>query len=39
MKKWLTIGAVLVLAIGGCIWFFMKDNGQPVIAKVGDSYS
>ncbi|MBK5485591.1 HlyD family efflux transporter periplasmic adaptor subunit [Peribacillus sp. TH16] len=34
MKKWITIGAVLVVAIGGCIWFFMKDNGQPVIAKA-----
>ncbi len=39
MKKLIMIGTVLVLAIGGCVWFFMKDNAEPVIAKVGDGYS
>ena len=34
MKKWLTIGLVLVLVIGGGIWFFTKDNSQTVIAKT-----
>ncbi|MEK4067258.1 efflux RND transporter periplasmic adaptor subunit [Peribacillus sp. FSL R5-0717] len=33
MKKLLVIGTVLVLSIGGCFWFFMKDNAEPVIAK------
>ncbi|MFJ7930392.1 efflux RND transporter periplasmic adaptor subunit [Peribacillus sp. NPDC096448] len=33
MKKLIMIGTVLVLAIGGCVWFFMKDNAEPVIAK------
>ncbi|MCK1985246.1 MULTISPECIES: efflux RND transporter periplasmic adaptor subunit [Peribacillus] len=33
MKKLIMIGTVLVLAIGGCAWFFMKDNAEPVIAK------
>lgn len=33
MKKLILIGTVLVLAIGGCVWFFMKDNAEPVIAK------
>ena len=33
MKKLIVIGTVLVLAIGGSVWFFMKDNAEPVIAK------
>ncbi|MGJ3193596.1 efflux RND transporter periplasmic adaptor subunit [Peribacillus frigoritolerans] len=33
MKKLIMIGTVLVLAIGGSVWFFMKDNSEPVIAK------
>ena len=33
MKKLIMIGTVLVLAIGGSVWFFMKDNAEPVIAK------
>ncbi|CAK6479779.1 efflux RND transporter periplasmic adaptor subunit [Peribacillus castrilensis] len=33
MKKLITIGTVLVLAIGGSVWFFMKDNAEPAIAK------
>ncbi|MBT2668454.1 efflux RND transporter periplasmic adaptor subunit [Bacillus sp. ISL-4] len=33
MKKMIMICTVLVLAIGGCAWFFMKDNAEPVIAK------
>ncbi len=33
MKKLIMVGTVLVLAIGGCAWFFMKDNAEPVIAK------
>ncbi|WP_260285809.1 efflux RND transporter periplasmic adaptor subunit [Peribacillus aracenensis] len=33
MKKWIMICTVLVLAIGGCAWFFMKDSAEPVIAK------
>ncbi|MEY8192871.1 efflux RND transporter periplasmic adaptor subunit [Peribacillus simplex] len=33
MKKWIMICMVLVLAIGGCAWFFMKDSAEPVIAK------
>ncbi|MEY8754722.1 efflux RND transporter periplasmic adaptor subunit [Peribacillus frigoritolerans] len=34
MKKLIMIGTVLVLAIGGSVWFFMKDNAEPVIAKT-----
>jgi HlyD family secretion protein len=33
MKKLIMIGTVLVLAIGGSVWFFMKDTAEPVIAK------
>ncbi|MGE7186298.1 efflux RND transporter periplasmic adaptor subunit [Peribacillus sp. NPDC006672] len=33
MKKMIMICTFLVLAIGGCAWFFMKDNAEPVIAK------
>ncbi|MEC0271541.1 efflux RND transporter periplasmic adaptor subunit [Peribacillus frigoritolerans] len=33
MKKLIMIGTVLVLAIGGSVWFFMRDNAEPVIAK------
>ncbi|MFE4131733.1 efflux RND transporter periplasmic adaptor subunit [Peribacillus sp. YIM B13482] len=33
MKKWIMIGAILVVVIGGCVWFFMKDNAEPVVAK------
>ncbi|MEF2097529.1 efflux RND transporter periplasmic adaptor subunit [Bacillus sp. CFBP9009] len=33
MKKLIMIGTVLVLAIGGCAWIFMKDNAEPEIAK------
>ena len=33
MKKLIMIGTFLVLAIGGSVWFFMKDTAEPVIAK------
>ncbi|WHY56742.1 efflux RND transporter periplasmic adaptor subunit [Peribacillus simplex] len=33
MKKLIMICTVLVLAIGGGAWFFMKDSAEPVIAK------
>ncbi|CAH0240701.1 Multidrug resistance protein MdtA [Peribacillus sp. Bi96] len=34
MKKWMMIGTVLVLVIGGSLWLFMKDNAKPVVAKT-----
>ncbi|PJN87887.1 efflux transporter periplasmic adaptor subunit, partial [Bacillus sp. mrc49] len=33
MKKWMMLSAVLVLAIGGSFWFFMKEKAEPAVAK------
>ncbi|WP_057914083.1 HlyD family efflux transporter periplasmic adaptor subunit [Peribacillus muralis] len=33
MKKWIMLGVVLVLAVGGSVWFFMKEKAEPAVAK------
>ncbi|WP_285768038.1 HlyD family efflux transporter periplasmic adaptor subunit [Peribacillus sp. SI8-4] len=33
MKKWLMLIAVLVLVIGGSVWFFMKEKAEPAAAR------
>lgn len=34
MKKWIIMAVILVLAVGGGIWYFMKDGSEPTIAKA-----
>ncbi|MFJ7752689.1 efflux RND transporter periplasmic adaptor subunit [Peribacillus muralis] len=33
MRKWIMLSTVLVLAIGGSVWFFMKEKAEPAVAK------
>ncbi|WP_419882495.1 efflux RND transporter periplasmic adaptor subunit [Peribacillus sp. B-H-3] len=34
MKKWIVIGVVLVLVLGGGYWFFNRSGTQPAVAQT-----